>query len=605
MAHLAIVVDEDPQRRERFMASARRLLGELPGATIAEHQFGSCGCLWAVGPRAPVSLHRDADGFALLIGYGVDDDGHHVTAADLAGGWRRSDREPAVYDGYHVAAVWSLTHGLAAGVDPMGLFPFQFASMGSGPGAPLVAATTPAAFRCHERFTPQIDRRGLAGILLVHGPLRDRPLLADTQRLPKGRLVRWTADRGAWMQETYRLTGAPPPADETAADRRSRIEDAFVAAIRRHHPDDGEAAILLSGGLDSRLVAGTLAREGIPVKPLALGREDDFEVIAARGVARQLGMPIEVVSTETLDGDFPARTRAAARWSQLTSAPGADDFAEGLSLARSPSKYLWSGAALDWVFEPVSYADGRDPLTGAWAADRWLAYMNRWGVPRDLLPAALGHDGPAVCAALIDDLRAACLDGQDAPEIEAARIRWDQRIRNHVAIAFHRTTFHAWPLMPATDRRFIEAVFGLPVPAFEDRVIEEALLRQLCPDLARVPLDTNSFRFAPMDGSRSRLGALAGSAMSRARRLYWTRLKGHDPRRYERLFNVDHPRWMAVRRDIEPLRPLLHDHLVADAVASLLPPPDVRTAFRNPVNAGGPIRLLLGLAIAVEDLSRG
>ncbi len=228
--------------------------------------------------------------------------------------------------------------------------------------------------------------------------------------------------------------------------------------------------------------------------------------------------------------------------------------------------------------------------------------MNRWGVPRHHLPALLGADGDDLCEAMLDELRHACTSGPDAPERESARIRWDQRIRNHVAMAFHRTSFHAWPLVPATDRRFIDTMFGLPVAAFTDRVIEEALLRRICPDLARVPLDTNSFRFAPMDGSRSWLGRIATSALRRGRTFYWTRLRRHDPRRYERLFRIDHPRWVATRRDIEPLRPLLHKHLAADLVARILPPPHVRTAFTNPVNEGGRIRLLLGLAVVLEDL---
>jgi len=194
----------------------------------------------------------------------VDDDGRRATAADLAANWLGVTRSPRLYDGYHVAMAWSPAQGLAAGVDPMGLFPLQWAEMGSGPLAPLVVATTPAAFRCHERFAARIDRRGLAGILLVHGPLLDRPLMAATQRVPKGRLVRWTPSGGTCLQESYRLTGTPPPPGESTADRLDRVEEAFVSAIRRHRPHDGDATILLSGGLDSRLVLGTLAREGIP-----------------------------------------------------------------------------------------------------------------------------------------------------------------------------------------------------------------------------------------------------------------------------------------------------------------------------------------------------
>ena len=119
-----------------------------------------------------------------------------------------------------------------------------------------------------------------------------------------------------------------------------------------------------------------------------------------------------------------------------------------------------------------------------------------------------------------------------------------------------------------------------------------------------MPLDANSFRFDSLDADRSWLGKLASSAQSRLRRLYWMRVQRHDPRRYERLFNVDHPRWMAVRRNVEPLRPLLHHHLDQRIVAELLPLPGVRTNFANPVNAGGAIRLLLSLAIVLESLGR-
>ena len=68
MAHLALVVDEDPDRRERFLANVRRLFAEFPGTSINEARHGPFACIWVVGPRAPVSVHRDADGFALLIG---------------------------------------------------------------------------------------------------------------------------------------------------------------------------------------------------------------------------------------------------------------------------------------------------------------------------------------------------------------------------------------------------------------------------------------------------------------------------------------------------------------------------------------------------------
>ena len=601
MAHLALVVDADPGRRERFVAGVRRLFAGLRDAVIAEERQGDLACVWACGRRAPVSLHREADALAVFIGYGVADDDRRIAARDLLADWLEGERQPAAYDGYHVGIAWSATHGLAAGVDPLGMFPFQWATVGAGPDAPLVATTTPAAFACHPEFAPRIDRRGLAGILLVHGPLDDRPLLADTRRLPKGQRLRWSRDRGAWEQQVHRVGRTPPPPGETTPARHARIGNELLAAIRRHAPDEA-APLLLSGGLDSRLVAACLARLGIPTRAIALGRDDDFEVRASRAVARRLDIPVEVISTESIDDGFSGRMRMAARFSQLTSAPGADDFAEGVALAASAGRWIWSGIGFDWIFEPVSLADGLDVATGRWAFDGLLAYMNRWGVAVDALPALLGDDGHDLVDSLLADLRATCVRGPDAPEREAALIRWDQRVRNHLAMAIHRITFHSWPLLPATDRRFFEAMFGLPPTAFKDRVVEQAILRDIRPDLCEVPLDANSFRFEPVRPGTNLLGRLAASARGRLRRLYWTKIRGRDPRRYERLFNVDHPRWIAVRREAEPLRPLLHRHLDARSLSTALPSPHAGTGFRNPVNQGGAVRLLLGLAMVLDDV---
>jgi hypothetical protein len=602
MAHLAFVVDEDPDRRERFLANVRRLFTAFPDTSVGEARQGHFACIWVVGPRAPVSLHRDADGFSLLVGYAIDDDGRHVAAADILTGWHSPSSAPRMHDGYHVAVAWHAQRGLAAGVDPFGLFPFQYTTPGTGDRLPLIAATTPEALSCHPLVVPRIDRRALAGILLVHGPLLNRPLLADTRRMPRGHLLRCLPAGRVSEQEICRLEGTPPPAGETPAQAQRRIADLYVATLRRHRPPEGDTSILLSGGLDSRLVAACLVAEGIATQALILGRPDDFEVLAGAAVARQLGMPMEVVSTEAVDDGFPARACRAARYSHLTAAPGGDDFAEGLALSASPGRYLWSGLAFDWIFEPVSYAEGRDRKTGRWALEGMIVYMNRWGVPVAVLPALLGDDGPALCHDLIEEVRASCLRGPAPPELEASGIRWDQRLRNHVGMAAHRTTFHAWPLMPATDRRLYQAIVGLPVERYEDRVLEMATLREVRPELCEVPLDTNSFRFEPPNGSRTYTEKLLQSARSRLRRFYWMRLRGHDPRRYERLFNVDHPRWLATRRQIEHLRPLLHEHLDPRVLAGVLPRPAVRTRFANPVNQGGAIRLLVGLACVLDAL---
>lgn len=129
--------------------------------------------------------------------------------------------------------------------------------------------------------------------------------------------------------------------------------------------------------------------------------------------------------------------------------------------------------------------------------------------------------------------------------------------------------------MPATDRKLCEALFSLPVEATANRRLEVDILVGIDHRLAAAPLDRNSFRFDPVviERAMTSRGRIAQSFMKRLRAWYWRRVRRYDPRRYERLFDIDHPRWRAVRMDDEPLRPRQYDLLDAVALNRLWPLP--------------------------------
>lgn len=601
MAHLALLVDADPTRREPFAASVRRLFAELPGTTIGETASGPLACLWAAGPGAPVDLQLDGDRLSLLVGYAVDDAGRWATARDLAAAWLADDGEQTVHDGYHVAFAYDPTRGLAVGVDPLGMFPLYHATL---PDGAWMAATTPQAFLAHPLFQWQVDRTGLAGILLAHGLLEDRPLLAGTKRLRMGHRLRAWPGRPPEERPFFEFTGTPPPAGETFAGARERIAAELLAAVRRHRAPGDDTVLMLSGGLDSRLLGGCLADLGIPTRAVTFGRPRDYEVRAATAVAARLGIPVERVSTEDADGDFVARIRRTARFGHLASGPSGDDFAEGLAIAATRARFNWSGIPFDWVFEPVSYCNGYDAATARWSFTGLLDHVNAWGVPITKLPALLGTDGHELCREVVGEMEASCTHGPLARERQSAVFRWNQRIRNDLGAAVHRTSFTAWPLLPATDRRILTALFGLPITTCADRAIEQAILVTRRPDLAAIPLDTNSFRFEPLAGAvppPRGLGRVRRSLIRRLRRAAQPFLPATDPRRYERLFDVDQRRWRAVREAAEPLRPLLERHLDGGGLAAVLPPPGRRLRSRESLKAGSPIRLLCGLAFLLDQ----
>lgn len=512
MAHVAFLYDADADRRRRFSARVRELFSELPGTTMAEAHAGPLSCLWVTGSQAPVDVSRAGDRLAVLVGYAIDDDGRWVTAGQLADSWLAPGGARRGHDGYHVACGYDSTRGLVVGGDPLGMFPLYHASLPDG-GA--IIASSPQTFACHPEWSWRIDRTGLAGILLAHGLLHDQPLAAGVRRVPAGHRLCFVPGRGITAVEIFRNTGASPPSSETLEESVERIDAELMTAIRRHRPPGDETVLMLSGGLDSRLVAGCLADGGIPTRAVTFGRRRDYEVRAAASVADRLGMPLDIVCTEGGIDDFVSRARQAVRFNQLSSGPGGDDFTTGLAATAATARFCWSGIPLDWVLEPVSKHSGFDPLTGTWSRAAFLEQMNAWGVPRVVLPTLLGSDGDALCDDVIQRLVDSCETGPLPPERQSAMLRWDQRVRNHLAAVLHLTSFAVWPLMIATDRRFFTAAFDLPPAAFRDRGIEKAMLLRRRPDLAAIPLDTNSFRFEPLQPRACGPGGVAMRSLVR------------------------------------------------------------------------------------------
>src|SRR6185436_9204884 len=104
------------------------------------------------------------------------------------------------------------------------------------------------------------------------------------------------------------------PVEEVAL----RVHDAFVEAARRHVPTAVPHTMLLSGGLDSRLIAGVLARQGVPLSAITRGAPTDLDYRCARTVTRRLRMPHQLVPHA--DGTFEG-FEASLRWDGFACTP--------------------------------------------------------------------------------------------------------------------------------------------------------------------------------------------------------------------------------------------------------------------------------------------
>ena len=598
MADLVLALEPDPDLRERFLREARRRAAPFPGLEVRETVVGNLAAVWAFGAQAPRAESRSGDALGLLLGYAMDEDGRHMSADDFV---RQRHPESAllpVCDGFFLAVAYSVVGGLAISVDPLGFFPLFHADCAGSP----VIATAPGLFAAHPRFEGGLDLRGLAGILLTNGLVAGRGLSKGVHRLAAGHQLLCPTGGPAREVEAYRLAVDRASFAVDQAEALERAEAEFRRAVRRHRPPDASAVLMLSGGLDSRLMAACLDADGATRSAVCLGRTSDLEHRAASAVARRLGWDLHGEAQEPRPDAFLASTRRVVAYEELSGGLGALDFTLAGPTLASLSPWNWSGFVVEEIIGGFAYAYGRDPDTGQWSAHRFFTKINGWGLPPDRLASLLR---PEDVADLVGEVKAAVCRRYDRPGESPAqgsfRMKLETRGRYHIGQFLHRLCFFSWPLLPALDRRLVHLAYNLPPETMLHRRIESDLLRRMSPGLSRVPFDTNSFHFEPdlFKGMKNvpRLLQAGVTLRFKAREWYWTRWRHAEPRRYYRYYDLDGPYWKAVRQAAEPDRRLLDSWMRREEVDRLLPPPDHPIPLRDRFAEGSIRRMLLGLML--------
>jgi len=574
-----VVADPDRDRREAFLSRACPHLAAgcglpgLPRPVVQQLSVGDVVVCWSAAAHVPIAVHRTADGVAVLWGDALrPGDTRRIDAQALWEAWTAPAPPPPPFDGFHAGVVVRGEEVLVGG-DLLGLFPVYHAA----PRDVQLAGSSAAALHLHPALGRGLDVEAMLGYLLIGGPFDGRTLRAGVRRLPAAARLRW--GRGAVHEEvTYRLPSGDAPARGEAEDA-ARLGAALDQAVRRHAGLHRRLALLLSGGRDSRLIAGCGARAGREVHAVSLGRRDDYDASCATRVARALGMRHGV--RDIAFSDYPRFADASV---------GAEQLAGGMS-----NVHAWgNGAALH---AEVGATDG--VLAGYLMEVRQLAPLApgldavlRWSHAHALAPeqvrallrrGALHDHLDAVCAAI-----AACADAHDGRR-DGWRWLLGSYGRFHAGAIPWRLSFAAWPVLPILDRELLATLFTLPAASLANRALQERLLREQFPALARLPLDRNAHDTRPLVPSwRHRLRWIARRWRPRAS-------PAVERRYYARMYDFDNPGWRAIRRDAEAGREALAAWFAPEALDALVPAPDRPAAHRDPIADGFGPRMLTGL----------
>jgi asparagine synthase (glutamine-hydrolysing) len=523
----------------------------------------------------------DDDGAAIVWGRPHDDRGRPVGAAALRE--RLAMTEPAL-DGFHAALRYDRRTGLMLGADVLGAFPvYTWEHDGA-----LVVASTTDAFLSHPGFRAVLDEHGLAAILLTTHLLDGRTLLRGVRRLGAGALLAFPPGGPArehvqWTPSTDRPPDRwPTPEDVDAFDAL------LAGAVARHVPAEAPAGLMLTGGRDSRLLAGYMLRAGREVRAITWGQRRDDDVALARRVARATGIP-HAIRPERL-GELPGHARRTARFEQ-----------GGFVTASSWASSRWTAELPPTVVNGYTFGNALGGNSMEWAMpdgafEAFFAHVSAWGIAPARLRALLAGER---YAGVVDDVlgrvREIHAGLADDPRDRAWCFDLLHRQRFHVCGMAWRTAFHAWPAAPVVDRAVLDATGRLSFTTLLGRRMQDTLLRTRFPRLATIPVDGND------NDPRPLLWPLRAKVEARARRAA-RRALGVDRRRYYRIYDFNRPPWRAVRQLAEPLRPLGEAMFDPAALARELPPPGVDVDAPDAIVDSAGAKALIGVLLWLDEV---
>ena len=201
-------------------------------------------------------------------------------------------------DGIWGFALWdSVEEELILCRDPLGVKPLLRTLTDSGE---LMVASEAKAFRVHSEYTPRIDENALLARLAFEYPLDETTLFEGVSQVAPGTIETWALDEMGRATLTgvarYISDRVAPAQSWNPATDAAPLLDSLCSSVEQRLMADVPVGIILSGGLDSSMVAGLAHRAaknaGKPVPECwtVAESEDNPDFIAAEEVCSVLDL---------------------------------------------------------------------------------------------------------------------------------------------------------------------------------------------------------------------------------------------------------------------------------------------------------------------------
>jgi asparagine synthase (glutamine-hydrolysing) len=590
MANFLLIWDSDRSRRESSARKAQQEVAFLPrlhsGIALATHY----ALVWASAPHAPVGQSRSSTSQGsdcLLFGEPHDASGQFVTGDDLR---QRHDADwtrPNQLNGFYSALGIHPERGVRAEADVLGVFPLYY---WQGHTVVLIG-TSPALFRCHPLFHGEMDPHGVAAILLTSGSVGGRTLWRGVRRLPPDHIL--FCAPGGHVREVAPAPSTPLPMLDKVDDAVAEASALHTSFLKSSLHASRRPGLQLSGGLDSRLLAGFTSSLGLQPTCLTFGRKADLDARCAIQVAEELGLP------QTLSDVVPADYRqfALASVEQEGLSGGLYALPMGWNIAVRPPPLEMDRMVCGLTLDAVIGGPKQVARAGEALSFEGLR-VSRLGLERSRLDSVLATpELKRACDDVRDELVQTYLASGETDHLREWRMNLQHRHRFAVGACAWRYALFAWPVMPALDRKLIQLAIRLPYAVVKDRQIQTRMLITRFPRLARLELDRNYLDTTPLAGTQRTLAFDLKRRLVKLKRRTQARL-GTDPRFYVRTMEFNSPGWRVARSLAADARTAAHSIFNASELNRLLPPPDSKVRnLRDPIIDSAPLKNVLGLVL--------
>ncbi len=301
--------------------------------------------------------------------------------------------------------------------DPLGIKPlcYAWAQPNDGCGPELVIASEVTALFEHPHLSPRVDPLGLAAYLCtIRLSTEGRSLFDGVSTLPPGRVLEFDLSAADMPCESWDL----PIDGDANLDTRELVE----ASVSQHLRSDVPVCVLLSGGLDSTIIAATTRAHRLNLPTFGAGGDDEDpngDAAFAASLAKRWSMPHHAIRM-TRDRFIAGVQTLIERTGQPVGTPNETAIhALGCAIRAGGCKVALTGEGADELFggyhgplqQAIDYIDagGDDPAVAFLVQNAWIAPQL---LPRVLSPklARIAEFGGWLVRAY-----------RDAYEFEAAR----------------------------------------------------------------------------------------------------------------------------------------------------------------------------------------